>query len=350
MKSDLIKVALIGAGRISERHVTAINHTSSRTELVAVCDLDLSRAEDAALGSGASSYSSVSEMLANHPDIGLASICTPSGTHFELATELMKHGKPVLIEKPVTLSTKHSQFLIKASIDWNVPAFVVKQNRLNPPIVEVREKLESGALGRLLSASASVIWCRTPEYYLMDTWRLQRDLDGGVVWNQASHYVDLLVNLLDPVVSVAAVGANYLSPSEAEDTVHAILETKSGQIASLVATTTARPKNFEGSLTLLTEKGVVKIGGHAVNELLADTSRTEKVQISAMVQENPQDSVYGSGHQGLYHQVIADLLDGRRSEFRIENSLETVALMEAIHLAISQKRVVMLSELLGKDQ
>ena len=348
MSNEVIKVALIGAGRISERHISAINDPSNRTELVAVADLDTRRAEDAVSQSGAHAYSSVSDLLSNHADIGLIAICTPSGTHFDLAMQLMDLGIPLLIEKPLTLSTQQAQSLAELSKARGLPVFVVKQNRLNPPILATRSRLVSGAIGRLLSASANVIWCRPTEYYLQDPWRLTRELDGGVVWNQASHYVDLLVHLLDPVRSVSAVGANYLSPSAAEDTVHAVLQTESGQIATLVATTTARPKNFEGSITLVTDTGVVKVGGHALNELIADTTQNEGVSIESTHEGVDVDSVYGSGHHGVYAQVVGDLLDGTVSEFRIENGIATVALIEAIHLSIAESRVVMLSELLDQ--
>lgn len=348
MSSEILKVALIGAGRISQRHFSAINDPSNRTQLVAVCDIDEGRAKEAALQTAVSAYTSVPEMLRKHPGIGLISICTPSGTHFELAMELLDCGIPLLIEKPLTLSTQQAKQLVELSKTRNLPVFVVKQNRLNPPILETRKKLNSGTLGRLLSASANVTWCRPAEYYLQDPWRLTRELDGGVVWNQASHYVDLLVHLLDPVVSVAAVGANFLSPSAAEDTVHAVLQTESGQIASLVATTTARPKNFEGSMTLITEKGVVKVGGHALNELVSDTTQSETRKVAQEGSGVDVDSVYGSGHHGVYAQVVADLLEGTVSEFRIENGIATVALIEAIHLSISESRMVLLNEFLDQ--
>lgn len=350
MTSEVVKVGLIGAGRISERHISAINHATNRTELVAVADLDRRRAEEAAFQSGAAAYSSISEMLSNHPDIGLITLATPSGTHFDLAMELMNLGIPLLIEKPLTLSTRQAQTLVQLSKTRGLPVFVVKQNRLNPPILETRKKLATGAMGRLLSASANVIWCRPTNYYLQDPWRLTRELDGGVVWNQASHYVDLLALLLDPVISVSAVGANYLSPSAAEDTVHAVLQTESGQVATLVATTTARPKNFEGSITLITDKGVVRVGGHALNELVADTTQNEGALIEAAHQGVDVDSVYGLGHHGVYSQVVGDLLDGTDSEFRIENGIATVALIEAIHLSIAESRVVMLSELRVREK
>jgi UDP-N-acetyl-2-amino-2-deoxyglucuronate dehydrogenase len=339
-----IEVAVIGAGRISERHFSAIGDPENGTRLIAICDIRAEVAQRVGLALGVSYFTSVDEMLAAHPNIGLVAVCTPSGTHFEIGMKLVNSGVTVLMEKPLTLSTQEAVELISSSKSRGVPVFVVKQNRLNPPVVEVRRRLESGALGKLLSATASVIWCRPAEYYLQDPWRLSRELDGGVVWNQASHYVDLLVNLLDPIVSVDAMGENFLSPSEAEDTVHAVMQSASGQIATLVATTTARPKNFEGSLTLVTEGGILKIGGHALNDLVANSTGKPLDLQTSMSGASDVDFVYGNGHSGVYQAVVRDLVNGEECEFRAERGLETVALIEAIHVSIAEGRRVSLDK------
>jgi UDP-N-acetyl-2-amino-2-deoxyglucuronate dehydrogenase len=347
MPSRTIDVAVIGLGRISDRHFAAINDPETPTRLVAVCDTLHSVAEQVGLAQGVDHFTSIDDMLREHPNIGLIVICTPSGSHYQIAMDLIPSRIPLLIEKPLTLSTRQALDLVGSSGAMGVPVFVVKQNRLNPPVLEARRRLDSGELGRLLSAVANVTWCRPVEYYLQDPWRLTREMDGGVVWNQASHYVDLLVNLLDPIVSVDAMGANFLSPSEAEDTVHAVMQSSTGQIATLIATTTARPRNFEGSLTLVSESGVLKVGGHALNELEADSTRSTLVEEQNLGQERDVDSVYGNGHIGVYQQVTRDLLQGVESEFRSERGIPTVALIEAIHLSIEHGRRVFLEEVLS---
>lgn len=350
MTSRTIDVAVIGLGRISDRHFAAISDPETPTRLVAVCDTLHSVAEKVGLAQGVDHFTSVDDMLRGRPEIGLIAICTPSGSHYQIAMDLMQSRIPLLIEKPLTLSTRQSLDLVSSSSASGVPVFVVKQNRLNPPVLEARRRLDSGELGRLLSAVANVTWCRPVEYYLQDPWRLTRELDGGVVWNQASHYVDLLVNLLDPIVSVDAMGANFLSPSEAEDTVHAVMQTSTSQIATLIATTTARPRNYEGSLTLVSESGVVKVGGHALNELVADTTRDALAEEKRLGQAFDVDSVYGNGHTGVYQQVTRDLLHGVESEFRAERAIPTVALIEAMHLSIAEGRRVFLQEVLTNSR
>lgn len=344
MPSRTIDVAVVGLGRISDRHFDAISDPKTPTRLVAVCDTRHSVAEQVGFTQGVDHFTSIEDMLREHPEIGLIAICTPSGSHYQIAMDLMQSKIPLLIEKPLTLSTRQSVELVRSSGAMGVPVFVVKQNRLNPAVLEARRRLDSGGLGRLLSAVANVTWCRPVEYYMQDPWRLTREMDGGVVWNQASHYVDLLVNLLDPIVSVDAMGANFLSPSEAEDTVHAVMQTSSGQIATLIATTTARPRNFEGSLTLVSESGVLKVGGHALNELVADSSRSASGDEPKLDQVPDVDSVYGNGHTGVYQQVTRDLLQGVESEFRAERGIPTVALIEAIHLSIEEGRRAFLEE------
>jgi predicted dehydrogenase len=269
---------------------------------------------------------------------------TESGSHKDLSLELLQYGKPVLVEKPLTLSVRDANELVDAFNKLEIPLFVVKQNRLNPPVARAFSDLKKGLLGELIFASATVLWARHPEYYLADTWRLTRDQDGGVVWNQASHYVDLLVQALGTVESVFAYGANFLSPAETEDTVFAVLKSKSGAIGSLQATTTIRPKNFEGSLILSGDGGLVKVGGHALNETVAATNTALEVDKEAL--ESDSAEVYGKSHSRLYLDIFEDLEGKRDSGFRAADAIQVVAVMEAIHLSINTKSEVLVREIL----
>ncbi len=338
----MIKVAFVGCGRISERHYEAVKELHN-VELVAVCDPRADRAINLGKKANCQSFASFEQMILEVRDIDLLVVLAESGKHFETAMELLPHKIPVLVEKPLTLQFDSARKLVQAYRDSNVPLFVVKQNRLNPPVVEVLENLRSGSTGKVLSLNASVLWCRPAEYYLQDEWRLLRDQDGGVLWNQASHYVDLVSLILGEVTSVFAFGENYLSPAETEDTVHVVLRAKSGAIGSIQASTCARPRNFEGTVTVVAENEVLKIGGHALNTL--ERSTLPAPITPKEVPLNQENGVYGKGHAGVYKSILSDMDGGEASQFRAEQGLQVVALMEAIHLSISEAREVRLSEI-----
>lgn len=336
----MIEAALVGCGRISERHVNAISK-NPRVKLAAVCDLDPVRLQQRSKIFDAEPYLSIDTLLEQHPDVGLISITVPSGYHFEVAMNLIPRRIPLLIEKPLTLSVQSALELISKSAEFDTPVFVVKQNRLNPPVAALLELAKSGSLGRILSVSASVLWARPKEYYLADTWRLKRSLDGGVIWNQASHYVDLIVQLLDQIKSVSAFGQNFLSPAETEDSVNAIFSTESNQLGSIVATTAARPNNIEGSLTVIAEAGVVRVGGHALNVLEHDSTGLIDHKFTEY-RKSDVSAVYGEGHLGVYDELLDDIAGLTRSQFRASNGIPVVGLMEAIETSILEERCIKL--------
>lgn len=338
----MIQVALIGCGRISDKHAEAISRTEGLS-LAAVCDLHEGKRSAKARAFGVESFSDTFTLLDQRPDIGLITLAIPSGAHFSAAMDLIPRKIPILIEKPLTLSHADAVQIVAKSAEHDTPVFVVKQNRLNPPVAALLDLVHSGKLGRVLSVQASVIWARHPEYYLADAWRLRRDLDGGVVWNQASHYVDLVVQILDGITFASAFGSNFLSPAESEDTVHAVLTSETNQLGSVIATTAARPKNFEGSLTVISEKGIVRVGGHALNVLERDTTGLMASQLMEY-SGGDVDSVYGEGHQGVYQDILSDINGGTtESQFQASKGVAVIQLMEAIEISIREKRTVELT-------
>lgn len=340
----MIRIGLVGAGRISARHIEALSELEGLAQFAAVAEPKRQRLDELARHN-VGRYSHLSEMMRNDSDLDLITVLTESGKHKDIALELLPWGKPVLIEKPLTLSMVDARELTEKFADAGVPLFIVKQNRLNPPIAQLVADVQGGRLGKLVLASACVLWSRDRDYYLADEWRLSKKMDGGVVWNQASHYVDLLIQVLGSIESVFAYGDNFLSPAETEDTVFAVMRSSSGAMGSLQATTTIRPKNFEGSITVSGDLGLVKVGGHALNELVFSTLR-EKDKPEARVEVVDESKVYGQSHSLLYKDIIADLSGEHISRFRAINGLDVVAVIEAIHLSISENREVFLSEIM----
>jgi len=247
------------------------------------------------------------EMLASVP-CDLVAICTPSGLHPQHGIIAARHGRHVLTEKPMAISLEAADQLVHACDAAAVHLFVVKQNRLNAPVQLVKRAVDKGRFGKMYLANTTVRWARPQEYYDQASWRGTKELDGGAFMNQASHYVDLIQWLGGPVESVVAKKATLSRKIETEDTGVAVLRFKSGAIGTIEVTMLTYPKNLEGSLTILGEKGTVKIGGTAVNRIehweFADQSPDD--ELARGLDSNPPN-VYGFGHEGYYRNVLAVL-------------------------------------------
>ena len=300
------KVALVGCGRISRNHFDAIRKIDGLT-LSAVCDSISARAQAAGEQEGVPYFVSFEEML-SAADYDVVSVCTPSGLHAAHGALAARAGKHVITEKPMAITLTQADDLVKACDEAGVFLFVVKQNRLNPPIQLLRRAIDKGRFGRIYLANTTVRWQRPPEYYAAEPWRGTWEFDGGAIMNQASHYVDLMQWLVGPVESVMAKTATQARPIEAEDSGVAILRFRSGALGVIEVNVLTYPRNLEGSITVLGEKGSVKIGGTAVNRvehwLFADYDDDDKLVEGAST--NPPN-VYGFGHEGYYRNVLAVL-------------------------------------------
>jgi UDP-N-acetyl-2-amino-2-deoxyglucuronate dehydrogenase len=300
------KVALVGCGRISRNHFEALRKLGGLT-LTAVCDIAPERARASAEQEGVPAFSSYEEML-QRVECDIVSICTPSGLHAAHGALAARAGKHVITEKPMAISLGQADELVKACDDAGVFLFVVKQNRLNPPIQLLRRAVDKGRFGRIFIANTTVRWQRPQEYYDAAPWRGTWEFDGGAIMNQASHYVDLIQWLVGPVESVMAKTATQARRIEAEDSGVALLKFRSGALGVIEVNVLTYPRNIEGSITILGEKGSVKIGGTAVNRVehwqFADYDDDDKLVDSANT--NPP-TVYGFGHEGYYRNVLSVL-------------------------------------------
>ncbi|PYO77778.1 MAG: oxidoreductase [Gemmatimonadetes bacterium] len=300
------RVALAGCGRISKNHFEAI-HEIDGLELVAVCDTDPERAARAGAEWKVPHFTSYEKMLKD-AKADVITIATPSGLHADQGVEAAQAGKHVVMEKPMAISLTGADALVHACDKARVQLFVVKQNRLNPPIQLLKHAIDRNRFGRIYLASCTVHWARPQEYYDQASWRGTWEFDGGAFMNQASHYVDLIQWLVGPVESVMAKTATLARRIETEDSGVAILKFRSGALGSIEVTMLTYPRNLEGSITILGEKGSVKIGGTAVNKVetwqFAEYDDDDRLILEA--DTNPP-SVYGLGHQGYYRNVLAVL-------------------------------------------
>lgn len=305
-RKDRYRVALVGCGRISRNHFDAIAKVDG-LELCAVSDVVPDRARAAGEELGVPSFDSYAEML-KKSDADVVTICTPSGMHSAHGIAAAQAGKHVITEKPMAITLEQADALVQACDAEGVRLFVVKQNRLNPSIQLVKRAVDKGRFGRIYLANTTVRWNRPQEYYDSASWRGTWEFDGGAFMNQASHYVDLIQWLVGPVESVVAKTATQARRIEAEDSGVAVLKFRSGALGVIEVNVLTFPRNWEGSISIIGEKGTAKVGGTAVNKIehwtFAEYDDDDKL-VEASNTSPP--SVYGFGHEGYYRNVLAVL-------------------------------------------
>ncbi len=336
------RVAVVGCGRISKNHFEAIARVDG-LDLVAVADILPGRATAAGVVNGVPWFTSLDAMLEG-AECDIVTVATPSGLHPLHGTLAAQAGKQVVTEKPMAISLAGADELIAACHDAGVRLFVVKQNRLNPAIQLVKRAVDKGRFGRIHAANCTVRWSRPQDYYDQAPWRGTWAMDGGAFMNQASHYVDLIQWLAGPVDSVVAMTATQARKIEAEDSGAAVLHFRDGGIGVLDVTMLTYPRNLEGSLTILGDRGSVKIDGTAVNRvetwLFADYDDDDKLIERAST--NPP-SVYGFGHEGYYQNVLSVLRGEAEPDTDGEEGRKSLEIILAVYQSARTGRRVMLS-------
>jgi len=327
-----MRFALVGCGRIAQRHA---QHIDSNGELAAACDIERDRAQDLAERYGATPYQDVDALLGREPDVDVVSICSPNGLHAEHTLKALNAGFHVLCEKPMAISVHDCGEMIKASERNNRRLFVIKQNRFNPPVAAVKEAIDSGALGRLYSVQLSCFWNRNREYYA-NSWKGTADLDGGTLYTQFSHFVDLLYWMVGDVRKVHALTGNFGHEGiiEFEDTGVVSLEFYNGVLGTINYTVNSFGGNMEGSLTVFGEKGTVKIGGQYLNEL--EYSNVDGFEFGDLPEGNPANE-YGqyrgsmSNHDKVYENVVDVLTNDSAISTNSFEAMKTVEIIERIY-------------------
>ena len=302
-----VRFAIVGCGRISANHFAALAQHADNAEIVAVCDTDPVALQRAVVQTGATGYAHL-DLLLENSKADVVVLATPSGLHARQAIQIAKAGRHVLSEKPMATKFEDGQAMVRACRDARVKLFVVKQNRLNGTVQLLRRAIAQQRFGRIFLVTVNVFWTRPQSYYDAARWRGRWDLDGGAFMNQASHYVDLLDWLVGPVDSVHAFTATLDRDIEAEDTGVMSVRLRHGGLGSVNVTMLTYPQNMEGSITVLGERGTVRIGGTAVNRIEHWQFATPHDD-DALVKDASYgtDSVYGPGHPLYYDNVIKTL-------------------------------------------
>lgn len=335
-----IRFALSGCGRISGKHFDALKKHSENADLVAVCDIDHSRLNEAVAITGAKGYSSMEEMLDNE-QLDIVVLATPSGLHPGQTVDIAQRGIHVMTEKPMATRWQDGLRMVEACDRAGVHLFVVKQNRRNATLQLLKNAIEQKRFGRIFCVNINVFWTRPQGYYDQDEWRGTWEFDGGALMNQASHYVDLLDWLIGSVESVYANIATLARDIEVEDTATVNVRWRSGTLGTMNVTMLTYPKNMEGSITILGENGTARIGGVAVNEIQHWEFKDTQPEDADIEQASYQTtSVYGFGHPMYYDNVLKTLRGEAEAETCGREGLKSLEILIAAYLSARDGRTV----------
>lgn len=338
------KFALLGCGKIATKHLEIITSDLSNAKLVAVCDLDQAITREVAKRYQVPGYTDVRKMIdQDNPDTVV--ILTPSGIHAQNIQELSLHNVNLIIEKPIALKIDDAENIIKLCRDKHLSLSVVKQNRFNKPILLLKQYIDEGKLGNLFMSSIRVRWSRSQSYYDQANWRGTWKFDGGVITNQASHHIDMMQWLMGEVESVYAKAGNFGSQIEAEDTAVVVIKFKSGALGTIEASTALKPKDIEGSISVLGNKGSIEIGGFAMNTMkvceIADLNLNFDKNLD--IYDNPRND-RNYAHREFYKDYINRFKNNERPLVGAEEAFKSLSIIHAIYKSIQEKREVFLNE------
>lgn len=331
-----MKYALIGCGRISPNHIEAAKNNS--IEITAICDIVPERMdiifETCSLSDNVRRYTDY-KVLIEKEQPELVAVATESGEHFSVASYCISCGCNVIIEKPIALSIEDADKLIAMAKEKNVLICVSHQNRFNKSIQHIRKALDSGKFGKLLHASANILWNRNQSYYTAAPWRGTWAQDGGVLMNQCIHNIDLLRWMMGNDIDEVFAYTDKLNHPyiEAEDFGSALIKFSNGSYGILQGTSNVFPKNLEETLYIFGEKATVKAGGKSVNKIeewrfADDTDNPEEVK-SEYSEDVP--NIYGYGHTPLYADMIDAVQTGRAPYVSGEDGKRALELVLAIY-------------------
>lgn len=325
------KVGIVGCGRIAERHAAILKsmQVNGELEILWVADICESRAKK--FQDRFSVPAKSLEWARQDDTADWVVVCTPSGSHCEVARKFIRSGRLLVIEKPIDVSSAAAEFFLNLCESQNCMVVTVKQNRFNKPVVKARELWVRGVFGRPTLGTVRVRWCRDDSYYQQDAWRGTKRWDGGVLMNQAIHHIDLLQWFFGSVKHIHAFGGCFGSHIECEDTAVCCLLFESGALGVIEATTAVRPTNAEGSLSLIAENGSVVIGGIAVNEVEQVSSSDTRIKDLIHESEYP-DGIYGFGHDRFYRKLIESWRHGDFSGVVVGvEALSSLRLVERVY-------------------
>lgn len=334
---EKLNFAIIGCGRIASRHADII---LKHAQLSAVCDIKPDRARNFAeknsKHSECKAYDNIDELLKQEKNLHVIVVCTPNSLHKEHTVKSLNAGKHVLCEKPMAISVSDCLEMISAEERTGKKLLIVKQNRFNPPVVALKEVIDSGKLGKIFNIQLNCFWNRTDKYYKASDWKGKKALDGGTLFTQFSHFIDLIYWIGGDISDVFSVTGNFLHNKtiEFEDTGAVILKFKSGALGTINFTVNSYKKNMEGSITVFGEKGTVKVGGQYLNVL--EYQSIDDYKITGLPESRPPNE-YGlyqgsmSNHDKVYENLFDVIHNNAPVAVNAYEGMKTVEIIEKIY-------------------
>lgn len=325
-----IKFAVIGQGHIGKRHAEMIRRNPN-CELVAVCDI-LPKDKTGLADLKEQFHSSIEELLKKHPEIDVANICTPNGLHAEHAIQALNAGKHVVVEKPMALSKSDCEKIIHTALDQHKTVFCVMQNRYSPPSAWLKEITEKKILGDIFMVQLNCYWNRDERYYKAGNWKGTQDLDGGTLFTQFSHWIDIMYWLFGDITNIQARFAdfNHKKTTDFEDSGFVSFDFVNGGMGSINYSTSVWDKNLESSLTIMGSKGSIKVGGQYMDQV--EVCNIKDYSMPVLKETNPAND-YGAykGSANNHHQVIENVVNTLTGKNKIgTNALEGLKVVDII--------------------
>ena len=340
-KKIKLKLGIIGCGRILKKHYEAISKID-KLEIIALCDIDIKAFKKINYINNfdkIKKYTNINNFLKNEK-LDICVICTPSGLHPNHVSLASKYVKNIILEKPMSTSLNQAYEIIKKTKKRKCNTFIVKQNRLNKPIIFLKNLIKKKMLGKIKLITARVRWNRSLDYFKQASWRGKWKSDGGVLANQASHHLDLLLWLIGSKINtVSALSTKIVDKIEAHDTVIGNIKFENNIIANIEVTTGALPKNLEGSISVFGQKGSVIIGGNSVNILEHAYVNNKEIKKKDLYSEYPED-VYGFGHFRFYNEVVKIIKNRTKNKFNLESSIQCIELIHAMYQASKEQKTI----------
>ncbi len=331
---NTLRFGVVGCGHIGKRHLAVI-HAEPHASLVAICDTDPKKvAQFTDQYPSIRGYDNYEQML-EEADIDIVSICTPHGWHATMSIAAARAQKHILVEKPMALSSRESREMIEAAQQQGVKLYVVKQNRYNVPIRLTKKALDEQRLGKIFMVQCNVMWNRHQAYYEQSSWRGKKQLEGGALQTQVSHFLDLLVWWFGTIKEAKTIMDTLNHDIEIEDCGVSALRFENGTIGSLLWTTCVYNVNYEGSITIIGEKGTIKIGGKYLNQIEFWDVQSYPMPTEEDFADQPNE--YGqyqgssSNHDKLIHNLIDQIIDRRQGMVEGEEGMKTIEAIETIY-------------------
>ena len=335
MNAAPLRFAVVGLGHIGKRHAEMIRRHPG-CELVAGCDIRSQ--EETGAGDDFALYTDMADMLAAHPDIEVVCICTPNGLHAAQSLMALEHGHHVIVEKPMALNRRDGEAILHKALEVGKQVFCVMQNRYSPPSEWLKDVVESGRLGRIHMVQVNCFWNRDDRYYGKIPWKGTLDLDGGTLFTQFSHFIDILYWLFGDIHGIHARFADFTHShnTDFEDSGLVTFDFVNGGMGTLQFSTAVAETNFESSLTIVAEKGTVKVGGQYMNEV--EYCCIEDYEMPTLPPSNPAND-YGAykgsaaNHGYIFENVFETLRGSGRITTNALEGLKVVDIIERIYAA-----------------